>query len=143
MELNYITQLGEQDFVELINFCIERQNKKYQKDGFPSHISSIGEVSIHGEIDRRDFEGNRYFWVCTFDGARVFDSYIVRDFNMEIASIGSYGRHVLVDYTTDMREFMAKRFGKEYIKSLYQYQVSEAEKEMKRLMGCLPKEKKI
>lgn len=143
MELEFITRLGEQGFIELINFCIEKQNKRYQEEGISTQIFPIDGVVIHNELERKDLNGNYYIWVCSFYGERALSSYTIKDFYMNVDNIGLYGRSTAINYTTDMREFMAKLFGKEYIKALFQYQTSEAEKEMNRLLDCLSKEKKI
>lgn len=143
MSLKYITQLGKTEFIELINFCIEGQNRRGQEKGTFSQEQLVSDVTVYDEIDRRDGDGKRYYFVCSFDGARVLNSYEVRDFSMTISDGGFYGIVTAADYTDDMREFMAKRFGKPYIKSLYQHQVSRAEKEMNRLLDVLPKEKKL
>ncbi len=143
MELNYVTRLGEQGFIDLINFCITKQNDRNLESGFLVKDSTVSSVRIHDEMDRRDLDGDRYLWVCSFDGVKVLDGYVVKDFDMAIDNTGLCGRATATDYTASMREFMAKRFGKEYIKAVYAHQMLKAEKEMNRLLGCLPKEKKI
>ena len=143
MELEYITRLGENDFIELINFCIAKQNKKNIERGLFSSESTVSGVVIHDELDRSDLAGERYFWVCSYDGARVLDGYVVKDFDLAIDNVGASGRETAADYTASMREFMTKRFGKGYIEAVYKHQVLEAEKEMNRLLECLPKEKRI
>lgn len=143
MELRYITRLGELDFIELINFCIAKQNKRNMERGSSISDLAASSVVIHDEPDRRDLAGERYFWVCSYDGARVLDGYVIKDFDMAIDNVGVNRRETAADYTASMREFMTKRFGKEYIKAVYEHQVLEAEKEMNRLLECLPKEKRI
>lgn len=143
MELDFITRLEEQDLIELINFCIKKQNEKYQEVGFAKWICLIDNIVVYNEINRKDVEGNCYFWICTFNGARVLDNYRIKDFEMMVDNIGLYGRNIAIDYTQYMREFMAKHFGKEYIQALFQYQTKQAEKEMQRLLDVLGKEKII
>lgn len=143
MELEFITKLGEQGFIELINFCIQKQNQRYQEDGIASRIYSVNRIIMHDEIDRKDLDGNRYFWICSFYNERVLNSYRIKDFEMTVDNIGLYGRNIAIDYTKDMREFMAKRYGKEYIKAFFKHQTAETEKEMHRLLDSLEKEKKI
>lgn len=143
MELGYITRLGKTEFIDLINFCITKQNEKNVERGSFSLDTTVSSVVVHDESDRRDLAGERYFWVCSYDGARVLNGYVIKDFDMAIDNIGINGRETATDYTASMREFLTKRFGKEYIKAVYQHQVQEAEKEMNRLLECLPKEKRI
>lgn len=143
MELEYITRLGESGFIELINFCIAKQNERNMERGKFVQESVVSGVTINDEPDRRDLAGERYFWVRSFDGNRVLNGYVVKDFDMAIDNVGAYGRETAADYTASMREFMTKRFGKEYIKAVYKHLVLEAEKEMNRLLDTLPKEKRL
>lgn len=143
MELSYITRLGKTEFIDLINFCITKQNEKNVERGSFSSDTTVSNVVVHDEPDRRDLAGERYFWVCSYDGVRVLNGYVIKDFDMAIDNVGINGRETAADYTASMREFLTKRFGKEYIKAVYQHQVQEAEKEMNRLLECLPKEKRI
>ena len=143
MELSYVIQLGKQDFIDLINFCIEKQKERNVESGMFAPDVTVNGVTIHDEVERGDRVGDRYLWVSSYDCAKVLDGYVVKDFDMAIDNIGVYGRATATDYTASMREFMARRFGKEYIKAVYQYEVSKAEKEMEHLLNCLPKEKKI
>lgn len=119
MELEYITQLTDEEIIELINQCIKMKNTT--QDNKEMEIDSI---NVLKEPDRRDDEGCRYIRVHTAarEGILHLHCYRLTDFTMRTNDLGFKN----INYDEEFKTFMAKRFGEFYLKDLYDLRIQEA-----------------
>lgn len=136
MNLEFLPQLTEEEMIELINFCMIQRDSKREVKTSPREL--IDHIKIFGEQDRRDLNGNQYFYVQTAHGILVLSCYKISDFHMTTDDYGFYTKYPSVCYDEALRIFMTKRFGESYIKALYQKQVKAANKEVETLSQYLP-----
>lgn len=117
MDLKYITQLDEQEMIELINFCIRENNKKQELD----------EIEIDSVVvlkDRKDLDGNKYIRIYSAanEGVLQLHWYKLTDYSMQTDD--------LCLKQTDLSEyykvFLANKFGESYLSDLYNFRVTAA-----------------
>ena len=126
----YLDRLSNEDFVCLINLCLF---------GSPD-VSEIDEdrmmdlALVADEEDRRLINGDRYFWIRGVrrgEIPRFNGDFKATDFWMSSSAQDQ------TDYTNILREFLARKFGAEYLDSLYAYHVNRA------LAECAALEEKL
>lgn len=117
----FLDRLTEEDFVELMNLC----NKE---DNYFSGIDSNNTVDLvltSNEEDRCLENGERYYWlrgVIRGDNPKFIGQYKATDFWMVACDFFTPQR----DCSSILREFLAKRFGAEYLDKLYEHNVAMA-----------------
>ncbi len=126
MDLNFITQLKEEEWISLINFSTQHYSKKENK--LPPH--PVTWVNVLQENERRDIKGNRYSLVTTGDGIHILSSYRVNDFSMATEDAGAFGIYPKISFDEELRIFLTSRFGKDYLKALEAYHQTNISEEL-------------
>lgn len=126
MNLNFITELTNEEWVALINFCAQHHSKKEEK----TSPRTVTWAQVFDEVDRKDLKGNRYTLISTGDGAVSLNFYRVTDFCMSTEDVGMFGAYPPVVLNEELRIFLTTRFGENYLKALEQYHQKEMEEEL-------------
>ncbi len=129
MNLNFITELTQEEWVALINFCTQHYYKKDEKQ--TPHL--VSEVVVCSEKDRKDLKGNQYAFLSTSNGALSLSNYRVTDFTMATEDVGMFGKYPPITLNEELRIFLTTRFGDTYLKALADYHTKEMEEELKYL----------
>lgn len=139
MNLNFINELTDEEWIALINFSTQQHCKK-AKIIPPKPVTWIKKYQ---EEDRRDLKGNQYTLIDTGDKMHILDTYRANDFCLCTQNAGLYGTYppTILDY--ELRIFLTTRFKEEYLKSLARYLQSQMDEELARLSeyATLEKEK--
>ena len=126
----FLDRLSNEDFVYLINLCINGEIEISDLD----ENSIVDLALVADEEDRKLVNGDRYFWlrgVRRGEIPKFLGEFKATDFWM--ASVSGDSK----DYSNILREFLARKFGSEYLDSLYQYHVNCALAERATLEGKL------
>lgn len=124
----FLDRLSDEDFVDLVNLCNGTENYFAGID----LNDTIDLVLISNEDDRCLESGERYYWlrgVRRGDVPKFIGQYKATDFWMASCEPFTAQR----DCTPIFREYMAKKFGTEYLDSLYEHNVASALAERKAL----------
>lgn len=125
MDLEFLDKLTEEEIIELIYYCIS-----CKKEFTELKEVKINNITLWNETDRRDINGNRYVIIHSLVG-----KYKANDFYM--SSENDINPHLNIDFSSQLREFMTRKFGERYIKAFYDMQVQEAKIESERLTDYL------
>ncbi len=124
----FLDRLNDEDFVELVNLCNSGENYFAGID----LNDTIDLVLISNEVDRCLESGERYYWlrgVKRGDIPKFLGQYKATDYWMASCETFTPQR----DCTAILREYLAKKFGVEYLDSLYEHNVADALAERKAL----------
>ena len=117
----FLDRLSDEDFVELVNLC---------NHDIVLNSPSIDLVLVSNEDDRCLESGERYYWlrgVKRGDIPKFLGQYKATDYWMASCETFTPQR----DCTAILREYLAKKFGVEYLDSLYNHNVANALAERK------------
>ena len=117
----FLDRLSDEDFVELVNLCNGGENYFAGID----LNDTIDLVLISNEVDRCLESGERYYWlrgVKRGDVPKFLGQYKATDYWMASCETFTPQR----DCTVILREYLARKFGTEYLNSLYEHNMAMA-----------------
>lgn len=126
MDLKFINELTDEEWIALINFSTQHYRKKNEMK-LPRAATW---VKVSKEPDRKDLNGDRYALISSGDGIRILDSYRANDFCFSTHNVGLYGEYPPTVLDQELRIFLATRFGENYLKELASYFQKKADEEL-------------
>ncbi len=124
----FLDKLSEEEIVELVNLCNMEENRIL---GFDLN-EEIDFALVSNEEGRRLVSGERYYFLRGIKRGAIpkfIGDYKATDFWMA----SCLPLHKENDYSHILREFLARKFGTEYLDALYEHHIAEAQEERKDL----------
>ncbi len=131
MNLTYFKNLSDEEIVELINACIQYESDILKlKVGKPN----ISQFKVYAEDDRVDINNQRYALIYANSQAYMITDYTLKTYDSVVCPE--------IDFSNILHLFMTKRFGEEYINSLYEVKLQELETKRDELRNTLREDKR-
>lgn len=129
MDLEFLNQLNENDYINLLNYVHMR--KEQQKET-PSTVVPTSRVELYNSFDRRDEFGNQEVFAIAWNANYHIGNYTIKDFSM--TNCATFSQE---NFDKELREYMTSIFGEEYLTALKNYYVKLGEDEAKRISDLM------
>ena len=130
MELKFLSQLTQEEIVELVNYCSTSFVEEYGKDYNVSFLPLVDRVEIETCID--EFY-TPYMLVKSYLGNLHFNDYIITDYSIKAVVKEIYKREEIIPLEKYLIRFLSLRFKKDYIDTLYEFRLLQLEMEITEL----------
>lgn len=137
MNLYFLKELDTEDFSDLINFCMFEKLSQFEEE-FDFNMLKPEDVFV--SLYKDEFSDEYVIVNTSYDIENLGNVYVIDDYNMYSIN---YEEKVSETFDKELRRFMSRKFGGDYIEALYHNELSRCNDEVNELMDYIDSKKKI